>query len=148
MTAYLQELFQFRLYKKSQGRKARQMTLIAIVAVAAFGAWSLRGWLEGQPGFSPAYVAGIPLAVLGAAFWAAFRLIQLPVFADFLISVEAEMNKVSWPSRTELINASLVVIFVIFALAGMLFVYDIVLKWILSGQIFVDIAGWFGGAGG
>ncbi len=147
MTAYLQELFQVRLYKKSQGRKARQMTLIAIVAVAAFGAWSLRGWLEGQ-GASPSMLAGIPLAVLGTSFWAAFRLIQLPVFADFLISVEAEMNKVSWPTRTELINASLVVIFVIFALAGMLFIYDIVLKWILSGQIFVDIAGWFGGAAG
>ena len=143
MTAYLQELFQVRLYKKSQGRKARQMTLIAIVAVAAFGAWSLRGWLEGQ-GASPSMLAGIPLAVLGASFWAAFRLIQLPVFADFLISVEAEMNKVSWPTRTELINASLVVIFVIFALAAMLFVYDIVLKWILTGQMFTDIARWVG----
>ncbi len=127
MTAYLQELFQVRLYKKSQGRKARQMTLIAILAVAAFGAWSLRGWLDGQ-GYSPSYLAGIPLAVLGGSFWAAFRLIQLPVFADFLISVEAEMNKVSWPTRNELINASLVVIFVIFFLAGLLFVYDAALK--------------------
>mgnify|MGYP003390263834 CR=1 FL=1 len=42
-----------------------------------------------------------------------------------LIAVEAEMNKVSWPSRTELIRASLVVLFVVFLLATVLFLYDL-----------------------
>jgi preprotein translocase subunit SecE len=70
----------------------------------------------------------IALGVLGAALWAAFRLIQFPVFADFLISVEAEMNKVSWPTRSELVKASGVVIFVIFFLAVVLFAYDFVWK--------------------
>ena len=35
-------------------------------------------------------------------------------FADFLIAVEAEMTKVSWPSRGELVRSSIVVILVIF----------------------------------
>ena len=48
----------------------------------------------------------------------------MPSFADFLISVEAEMNKVSWPTRTELIRASIVVILMIFLLAAILFAYD------------------------
>jgi preprotein translocase subunit SecE len=51
----------------------------------------------------------------------------MPTFADFLISVEGEMNKVSWPSRSELFRASLVVILVIFFLAALLFGYDFIL---------------------
>ena len=47
-----------------------------------------------------------------------------PAFADFLIAVEAEMNKVSWPSRGELFRASVVVLFTIIALALLLYAYD------------------------
>ncbi|MEC8240045.1 MAG: preprotein translocase subunit SecE, partial [Planctomycetota bacterium] len=54
------------------------------------------------------------------------RLVQLPRFADFLIAVEAEMNKVSWPAQGELVKASIVVIFVIFFLAGVLFSFDLI----------------------
>jgi preprotein translocase subunit SecE len=49
----------------------------------------------------------------------------MPRFADFLIGVEAEMNKVSWPSRTELVRASMVVLFTIFLLATVLFAFDL-----------------------
>jgi preprotein translocase subunit SecE len=42
------------------------------------------------------------------------------------------MNKVSWPSRTELFRASLVVILVIFFLAGLLFGYDLLLRWLMD----------------
>jgi preprotein translocase subunit SecE len=52
--------------------------------------------------------------------------VNIPRFADFLIAVEAEMNKVSWPARQELIRSSLVVIFVIFAMAIALFGFDLV----------------------
>jgi preprotein translocase subunit SecE len=57
----------------------------------------------------------------------------MPTFADFLISVEGEMNKVSWPSRSELFRASLVVILVIFFLAALLFAYDYILTVALQG---------------
>ena len=76
------------------------------------------------------YVVPSLLAVLGA--WAAFRIVNIPRFADFLISVEAEMNKVSWPSRAELFRASMVVIVVIFMLTAILFTYDLVLKFIIG----------------
>lgn len=138
MTAYLQELFQLRLFKPKQGRHARQATLIAIGVVLAAGAWSLKGWLEAE-GFSTGQTIGIPLAVLAATGWMAFRLIQMPKFAEFLIAVEAEMSKVSWPTQSELLKASGVVIFVIFGLAALLFVYDWVLKYLLSGQLLTDL---------
>lgn len=138
MTAYLQELFQLRLFKPKQGRHARQVTLIAIGVALAVGAWALRAWLEAE-GYKSGAVVGIPLAVFAATAWAAFRLIQLPKFAEFLIAVEAEMSKVSWPTQSELTKASGVVIFVIFGLAGLLFLYDWVLKYVLSGQLLSDL---------
>lgn len=131
MTAYLQELFQFRLFKPRQGRHARQATLIAIGVVLAIGAWSLKTWLEAE-GYATPVSLGVPLAVLATTGWAAFRLIQLPKFAEFLIAVEAEMGKVSWPTNSELIKASSVVIFVIFGLAALLYMYDAVLRAVLD----------------
>ena len=84
-------------------------------------------WMAGE-GVEQGPALSVALGTLGAALWAGFRLIQFPVFADFLISVEAEMNKVSWPTRSELMKASGVVIFVIFFLAIVLFAYDFVWK--------------------
>jgi len=71
--------------------------------------------------------------------WLGFRIVNLPSFADFLIAVEAEMNKVSWPSRTELIRASMVVIVLMFGLMAVLFTYDFVLNWLLSRVLQVTI---------
>ena len=65
--------------------------------------------------------------LLIVGLWLGFRIVNLPTFADFLIAVEAEMNKVSWPSRTELIRASMVVIVLMFGLTIVLFTYDITL---------------------
>lgn len=73
----------------------------------------------------------LPLVVVLAGFWLAFRAMNIPQFADFLISVEAEMNKVSWPSRTEMYRSAIVVILTIFGLAFLLFGYDLVWQFLL-----------------
>ena len=75
---------------------------------------------------------GIPLVLFAAGIWVAFRLVNYPPFADFLIAVEAEMAKVSWPTRTELFRSSLVVMLTIFGLAALLAVYDFVLHTLLT----------------
>jgi preprotein translocase subunit SecE len=73
----------------------------------------------------------VPGIVLVGGLWASFRLVQMPSFADFLISVEAEMNKVSWPAWGELVRASIVVILLIFILAAILFFYDVAWSFLL-----------------
>ena len=50
----------------------------------------------------------------------------MPKFADFLIQVEAEMAKVSWPSKVELYRHSVVVIAVIFILVAASYGFDII----------------------
>jgi len=67
---------------------------------------------------------GLPFVLLLLSMWAAYRLVNVPNFADFLIAVEAEMNKVSWPTRGELYRSSVVVLVTIFALAVILFTFD------------------------
>lgn len=124
MGAFLQELFRVGLYKKSQGRVARQATFAALAVIVALGAWCLSAYYTGR-GWTAEYLA--PMALLAVGGWASFRVVQMPSFADFLISVEGEMNKVSWPSRSELSRASIVVMFVIFFLAAILFLYDLAL---------------------
>jgi preprotein translocase subunit SecE len=125
------------LYKRSQGRLARQVTFGALAVIMALGAWSMRNHYSGmsytdRPTAQAIYTNVLPLLVLVVGLWVSFRIVQVPSFADFLISVEGEMNKVSWPSRDELVRASIVVMFVIFFLAGILFVYDLALREVMK----------------
>jgi preprotein translocase subunit SecE len=118
-------MFNASRYKRSQGRIARQVTFAAIAVVFAILAWKISQQAIGADAVR-LYV--IPMAIFAVGVWISFRIVNLPSFADFLISVEAEMNKVSWPGRSELWRASMVVIAVIFLLAAILFVYDLILK--------------------
>lgn len=117
------ELFQVGVYKRSQGRISRQVTFAAMAIVFALGAWRFYGAFSAS--LSGAYGLIISVAILLAGLWLGFRVVNIPRFADFLIAVEAEMNKVSWPSRPELVRSSLVVIFVIFSLSLVLFGFDL-----------------------
>ncbi len=140
MAAIVHELFRFGLYKRNQGRIARQVTFGALAVIVALGCWRLTQYYSDQPVALQYYV---PLAFLVIGLWASFRVVQMPAFADFLISVEGEMNKVSWPSRGDLFRASVVVILVIFFLALLLYVYDLALTWMIH---FLDrLIGWMFG---
>jgi len=121
----LRDLFDVRLYKRSQGRVIRQATFGALALTVAIGVWRLSVYNLGN---GPVYQYYIPGALLLAGLWLSYRVVNVPQFADFLISVEAEMNKVSWPTRSELIRSSIVVMVTIFALGTMLFLYDIFWK--------------------
>jgi preprotein translocase subunit SecE len=126
---FLHGLLKTDIYKRSQGRITRQATCIVIWVVFALGAWRLYDFLINVP---PAAKYAAPAIVLAVGLWVGYRAVNDPTFADFLIAVEAEMNKVSWPSQAELIRASLVVIVLIFGLTVVLFSYDTVLTAILK----------------
>lgn len=120
------ELFSAGIYRPSQGRLVRQLTCLAIWIVVILGCWRLNVWLAGMFGEARWAEMAVPGALLLIGGWVGFRLVNWPRFADFLIAVEGEMAKVSWPSRTELVRASMVVIFTIFFLAIILFFFDVV----------------------
>lgn len=129
--SFLQDLFQLGVYKRNQGRIVRQVTFAAIALTLLLAAWQVWGALDaGGTGAAWYIMPGmeylVPGLILLAGCWFSYRLVNYPQFADFLIAVEAEMNKVSWPSKTELIRSSLVVIFMMFFLAGLLFGFDLI----------------------
>lgn len=128
-TGFISELFSAKLYKRNQGRMVRQITCITIWVVVAVAAYrlqpflaSLVNWAGGSGRQSISYLLSVALGAMGA--WIAYRLVNWPRFADFLISVEAELNKVSWPTQKELVKAALVVIFTILFMSAILFLYD------------------------
>jgi len=145
------ELFSVSIYKRNQGKVARQVTFAALAIALLLGVWRLSqllpiwfggggasavgdslggagslGWSGSLSGADLGVLRiGVP-AVLGLlAAWVCYRIVNVPWFADFLIAVESEMTKVSWPSKDEVIRSSAVVIFLIFALAAILAGYDL-----------------------
>lgn len=122
-------------YKRSQGRITRQATFIALGVTVSLACWSLYYQLLGASQSVRYAVIGV---VLFGGWWAAYRAVHWPRFADFLISVEAEMSKVSWPSKTDLVRTSGVVIVLIFGMAAILYMYDVIWKWLLTAIRVLD----------
>ena len=139
---FWRDLLSFAVYKRNQGRVARQVTFAVLAVTLATGVWRLGqllpAWFAGAADMGMASGGGVavstdlgvlrflvPGLLLAAGLWLAFRLVNYPPFADFLIAVETEMTKVSWPSADEVIRSSAVVIFLIFALAAILAAYDL-----------------------
>ena len=121
--------FALARYKRSQGRVTRQLTAATLSLIVLFGVYTLYQKLltefsadDGLEKQLPLMVA-VSITVIG--LWATFRIIHWPRFADFLISVEAEMDKVTWSDWGELKRATVVVLVTMLILTGVLFVFDI-----------------------
>jgi preprotein translocase subunit SecE len=138
VSPFFRELFQLGIYKRSQGRVARQVTFATIAIVFLLGAWRLSVFEISAGRF---WQWAMPFVLAAVGLWLAYRLVNIPAFADFLIAVEAEMNKVSWPTRGELIRSSLVVIFCIFFLAAVLFGFDLFWRTLLHLLRIIDVPG-------
>jgi preprotein translocase subunit SecE len=130
-------LFQVGLYKRSQGRLVRRTTFWALAITVVLGAWSMSNFLRSRA--EPAVQYGAVSLMIAGGAWICFRVVNQPQFAEFLISVESEVAKVSWPTWRELRRSSTVVIMTMFGLAAVLFFYDILWQRVL--QLFGVLTG-------
>lgn len=141
------------LYKKNQGRLTRQLTSLALGVLVLFGCWTMsQTVLSSPPEFllpqvettatgetlpPPTYWEenwgsiryGVPTLLAAIGIWAIYRLVNYPRFTDFLISVEAEMDKVSWADQPYLVRATGVVLGVMLVLGAYLWLCDLVWSW-------------------
>lgn len=138
----MDSFFSTELYKRSQGRVVRQATGVTVFVILMGLVYSIFLFLQGfnfwitsemvfgmkASSFIEALRNIIPLLMVVIFGWFSFRLVHMHRFADFLIHVEAEMRKVSWPNKPELVRSVGVVIFVMFFLAIVLFCYDLGIK--------------------
>ncbi len=155
----MDSFFSTELYKRTQGRIVRQTTAAVVFIILMGLVYSVAMSMNN---FAPKLITNrlseetaeivlvtlrslIPILMTLVFAWFSFRLVHIHRFADFLIHVEAEMRKVSWPSRPELIRSVGVVIFVMFSLAIILFLFDLgittMFAWIGTGMkmLFIKI---------
>lgn len=108
----------------------RQFTFFAIVVIAAFGCLTLsRSVLQRS---DQAVQVGVPVVLWVFFAWIAFRVVNVPRFADFLVSVESELEKVTWPARREVLQATVVVLATMFSLGLFLFLIDLLWTWFFA----------------
>ncbi|QDT34625.1 preprotein translocase subunit SecE [Thalassoglobus polymorphus] len=125
------------LFKPNQGRVVRQVTAGTVAIIMVTAAWRLRATLLIEK--TAAISVGVPLLISAAGLWFAYRLINWPVFANFLISVEAELDKVSWADWAYLKRATVVVLVVMFAMGAYLYVADIFWQQLFGAIGFLDL---------
>ncbi len=145
--------FQIASYKKNQGLKVRRLTILGLIFLFGTGIYTMMihqlvtapaDWTIVTPFFPspfqtitllPAVKMSLPLILAGLGIWVAWRSVNMPVFADFLIATEAEINKVSWTPRAQLVKDTIVVLIVTFIITLFLFLVDVFWFWILSREL-------------
>ena len=123
--AFLGTLMSGALFKRSQGRLTRQLTAVALSAIVLIGCWTLSNTALSESEHRWVQL-GVPTLIAATGMWVVYRLVNFPRFANFLISVEAEMDKVSWANAEYLKRATFVVIGTMLTLGAVLWVYDFV----------------------
>jgi preprotein translocase subunit SecE len=138
---FLANLVHTGLYKPMQGRHARLYTGLGLGLIVLAGAYQVS---QASLEYAPLLRFGLPVAFAAILGWIVLRLIHFPPFADFLIATEAEMNKVSWTTKDDLIRATTVVLTSVVMMALFLFIVDRL--WTLILQLIGVLQ--FGGGGG
>ena len=124
LAPFLSNLVHTGSYKPNQGWYARLWTGIALGTLLLVGLYRLFEYMKSATGNNPGARLGIP-ALIGAALgWLIYRVLHYPPFVDFLIATEAEMNKVSWTSKSDLYRATTVVLVTVFLMSVYLFGVD------------------------
>jgi preprotein translocase SecE subunit len=133
-----------------QGQRVRRATMLGIILLVGAGIYALynhgtlttadQHWIVRVPftewslWLLPDIRYTVPLLFAAAGLWFAFRVVNLPVFADFLIATEAELNKVSWPTRKSVVQDTIVVLTTVLMLTVFLFLVDLGWGWLLSNR--------------
>ena len=137
-TTLLGEMFSGDIYKRNQGRLVRQGTFFGIVALIAVGCITLANTILADR--LPPVRVGVPTLIALAGAWCAWRVVNYPKFADFLIAVEGEMDKMSWPDWTYLWRALGVVLTMLILFTAYMFICDVFWNWLFETIRFLDIS--------
>lgn len=120
------------MYKWPQGRVTRTIAFVLVLVIVADLGWvgaaaNIDTWMGASEHANPRTLAvGIVYAALAAAALIA-GIVTIGFKAstvDFLIEVEQEMTKVTWPTVNELIRATIVVAVMIAILGVLIFAVD------------------------
>ena len=129
------------IYKKGQGKYTRLGSAIGLIIISASGCYKLYDRLSGismgnlgrQMVFLIATMIPAVIFVITSALFLLF--INRPSVADFMISAEGEIKKVSWSTKKEIAVSTFIVIVVMGLMAALLGLTDLIFgvffDWIL-----------------
>ncbi|MEE9405371.1 MAG: preprotein translocase subunit SecE [Algisphaera sp.] len=121
------------IYKPGQGYWTRTLSAIgAAMLVLAGAAWLYMTVVPRYYGSNDnlLYIqAGVATGLVVFMAILIYVLLNRPRIVDFMISVEAEMKKVNWPSKKEVIGSTWVVIFGTIFIALLLFGINLLFGW-------------------
>lgn len=134
-------------YKRILGQRVRRLTILGLLVLGGSGVYSLyvggslpENWTMKMPfDMEPILVLPdarytVPLILIALMLWIAYRAVNVPDFAEFLLATEAEMNKVSWTPRKRLFQDTIVVLTTTLLMSLFLLVVDIFWGWLLSNK--------------
>jgi len=109
-------------YKWGQGKNTRLWTSMAVAAVTAVGCWQLYQKLAVMNIDNKNVLLWVstvvPIGILAVVGLVLFWLVNKPNVADFLISAEGELKKVSFSSKQEIAVSTTIVIAVVIMMAA------------------------------
>ncbi|MHC4658158.1 MAG: preprotein translocase subunit SecE [Planctomycetota bacterium] len=121
----------FNIYKRGQGKYTRLWSAFAFAIIVALGCLRLYNWLQAaevvpNPRAALWVATMVPAGLFVALGLLIFWLVNKPSVADFMISAEGEVKKVSWASRKEIAVSTFIVIMVVIIMAGLIGTTDLV----------------------
>lgn len=114
-----------KIYKPGQGKYTRLITGFAVAIAAGLGCWRLYQMLEAAD-VNLWITTIVPVVIFVALAAVIYWLLNKAAAADFLIAAEGELKKVNWSSRKEVAVSTGIVIFVVFVMATLIGVTDVV----------------------
>lgn len=125
----------FDIYKRGQGKYTRLYSAFAGILIVGLGCFQLYTKLQALD-FGLWVETMVPVALFMILSVLVLWIVNRPTVADFMISAEGEMKKVSWSSRKEIAVSTFVVIVVVVGMAALLGVTDLGLQlffaWLLG----------------
>lgn len=125
----------FDIYKRGQGKYTRLYSASGGILIVGLGCFQLYTKLQALD-LGLWVETMVPVALFMILSVLVLWIVNRPTVADFMISAEGEMKKVSWSSRKEIAVSTFVVIVVVVGMAALLGVTDLGLQlffaWLLG----------------
>ena len=130
----------FTIYKPGQGYWTRMLSAVGMgILVLSGAAWLWNIFSTDPWGLANADILAViyqqsilALVILAGFSLFGFWLFNKPSVVDFMISTEAEMKKVNWPGRREIVLSTWIVICGTLLIALFLFVIDMIFRWLFT----------------
>lgn len=103
----------FALYKPGQGYYTRMLSAVGVGVIVLSGVawlWEKMPTIVSDKNNLLYYQGGMAVGVIAVFGIIVFFILNKHNVADFMIATEAEMKKVNWPSKKEIIGSTWVVI--------------------------------------